>query len=191
MNSLSYDAINKDSNKCVRYFSYYEKKHEIPKNLLKSVSMVESGLWHDSIKKTLPWPWTINYRGKGYFFKDKRSAINAVKMIFENGEKSVDVGCMQINLHHHKNAFVSLEQAFDPKNNVEYGAKFLKSNYARTNNWKLAVAKYHSENKQHGVKYSHKVLHKWKKELLQNKDFEEKYRNSMLVQSGNNINAQN
>ena len=39
--------------------------------------------------------------------------------------KSVDVGCMQISLTYHPDAFSSMDQAFDPASNADYGARFL------------------------------------------------------------------
>lgn len=157
------DIVAQHSNRCTRYFSYYETKYNIPNHLLKAVALKESGLYHHGTRKTHPWPWTINYKGKGYFFESKAAAINAVKKIFANGDRSVDVGCMQINLHHHKDAFRSLEHAFDPRSNVEYGAKFLSSNHNKTNNWKSAVAAYHSASWK-GYSYSDKVLSIWRSE---------------------------
>ena len=38
------------------------------------------------------------------------------------GARSIDVGCMQVNLLHHADAFASLEQAFDPVANARYAA---------------------------------------------------------------------
>ncbi|MBN8827491.1 MAG: transglycosylase SLT domain-containing protein [Sphingobacteriia bacterium] len=163
----SEDIIARDSGRCLRYFSYYEKMHSIPSHLLKAVSLKESGIYHGGSKKIYPWPWAINYKGKGYYFKTKHDAINAVKKIFARGDKSVDVGCMQINLHYHKNAFKSLEHAFDPRSNVEYGAKFLSSNFSRHNSWKHAVAAYHSEERSKGLPYSNSVLNLWRKEATQ------------------------
>ncbi|OJV12106.1 MAG: hypothetical protein BGO27_05135 [Alphaproteobacteria bacterium 33-17] len=158
------DIVNRDSNRCTRYFSYYETKYQIPNHLLHAVALKESGIYHHTTKRTHPWPWTINYKGKGYFFESKAAAINAVKKIFSGGDRSVDVGCMQINLLHHKDAFRSLEHAFDPRSNVEYGAKFLSGNFQKSSSWKHAVAAYHSANTPKGVHYSNKVLSIWRKE---------------------------
>ena len=40
--------------------------------------------------------------------------------------RSIDIGCAQVNLMHHPDAFASLEQAFDPMANADYAARFLK-----------------------------------------------------------------
>ena len=61
------------------------------------------------------WPWTINVEGKGFHFKTKRDAIRFVKDQMTAGKESIDVGCMQINLKYHPDAFTSLDQAFSPR----------------------------------------------------------------------------
>jgi len=53
----------------------------------------------------LAWPWTINAQGKGQFFKTKAEAVKAIKNLQAQGVKSIDVGCMQINLSYHGKAF--------------------------------------------------------------------------------------
>lgn len=63
--------------------------------------------------------------GKGRYFATKEEAVRAVKKLQAQGVKSIDVGCMQINLAYHGDAFDSIEDALDPETNVTYGAKFL------------------------------------------------------------------
>lgn|GEM_PF-6062187 len=134
-----------DSNKCSNYFEYFEQKHNIPKHLLRSISAVESGRWHKPSKAYLTWPWAVNQGGKSYYFETKILAISAVKEMLEQGITNIDVGCMQINLHHHPAAFLNLNQAFEPKNNIEYASSFLKNHYKKYGNWKKSVAAYHSQ----------------------------------------------
>lgn len=133
------------SNKCSNYFEYFEKKHNIPSHLLRAVSTVESGRWHSKSKLYLTWPWAVNQGGKAYYFESKSQAIKAVKKMLESGITNIDIGCMQINLHHHPSAFLNLNQAFDPKVNIGYAASFLKNNYNYSGNWFKAVAAYHSQ----------------------------------------------
>ncbi|MFN7038914.1 MAG: lytic transglycosylase domain-containing protein [Alphaproteobacteria bacterium] len=155
------DIILRDSNKCLRYFSYFERTHNIPQDLLKAVSIIETKRWHDNSKTYLPWPWAVNSQGKAYYFNSKQEAIREVKKMLEAGQKSIDVGCMQINLHYHPKAFKNLEEAFEPRNNISYGASFLKNNYERHQNWKNAVAAYHSETPEKGHPYAYKVINEW------------------------------
>ena len=59
------------------------------------------------------------------FFPTREAAIAEVRQLRADGMRLIDVGCMQINLHHHPNAFASLEEAFDPLSNARYAAQFL------------------------------------------------------------------
>jgi hypothetical protein len=133
------------SNKCSNYFEYFEQKNNIPENLLRSISTVESGRWHSKAKLYLSWPWAVNQGGKAYYFETKKEAIDGVKKMLEQGITNIDIGCMQINLHHHPSAFYNLNQAFEPKDNIEYASSFLKNHYNQSGNWKKAVAAYHSQ----------------------------------------------
>lgn len=123
----------------------YEDKFQIKKHLLNTITNVETGKWDEVSKKKTAWPWTINAQGKGYFFDSKREAIAAVKRLQAEGIRSIDVGCMQINLVYHPDAFKNLEEAFNPYKNVEYGAKFVKKLYVQKGrDWNKAAAAYHS-----------------------------------------------
>jgi hypothetical protein len=161
------NASLQESQRCMRYFSQYEQAYNMPSNLLKAVSIMETGVYHKPSARMLPWPWTVNSQGKGYYFKTKQEAIAAVRKLILRGVTSIDVGCMQINLHYHPDAFTSLDQAFDPQSNIAYGAKFLQSNYTRSRSWKKAVASYHSETPSRGLPYMQRVVGIWQKEYRQ------------------------
>ena len=157
------DFALRESSHCNRYFDIFEKKYEIPDNLLKAVSVTESGRWHRGENKALPWPWTINVAGKGYYYSSKKEAIKAVEDFKRKGRTSIDVGCMQINLKYHPEAFANLNQAFEPKYNIEYAAKFLANNYERTDGgWKEAVGDYHNKKSSLGRKYANRVYRNWR-----------------------------
>ena len=100
----------------------------LPLRLLGAIAEVESGR-PDSAGKVRPWPWTINVEGRGEFFASKQQAIDAVRAVQAQGVRSIDVGCMQVNLMHHPNAFASLDAAFDPTANALYAARFLNTLY--------------------------------------------------------------
>lgn len=146
---------------CTQYFPRQERKLGIPLHLLAAVASTESGRWHDGLKMSLPWPWTVNANGKGYYLDSKQEAIALVRKLQSQGTKSIDVGCMQVNLYHHSDAFGSLSQAFDPEYNVAYAAKFLRNNYADTRSWLQATAAYHSRTPKHGARYITAIEKNW------------------------------
>ncbi len=108
-----------------------------------------------------PWPWTIDANGVGQFFTTKAQAVAAVAALKAVGVHSIDVGCMQVNLMYHPDAFASLDQAFDPAANTAYAVRFLNALYRRTGNWPAAIAAYHSETPQIAADYQRRVLATW------------------------------
>jgi hypothetical protein len=81
------------------------------------------------------------------------------------GVRSIDVGCMQINLMHHPDAFTSLGQAFEPAANTAYAVRFLNMLYRRTGSWSKSIAAYHSETPQIAVDYQRRVLATWQQHM--------------------------
>ncbi len=160
---LALDQTTRISSYCTSQFAREERTHGIPKHLLLAISATESGRWNDKMGMVLPWPWTINADGKGYYFETKHEAVTAARRLMEGGANNLDVGCMQISLKHHPKAFLSLSDAFDPAKNVEYAAGFLKSNYEGAKSWTGAVGDYHSKTPARGDKYFGMVKRNWKK----------------------------
>lgn len=134
-----------------------ERRAAIPSGLLLAVAVNESGRWDRDEKRTLPWPWTVNNGGNGRHFETKEEAIRWVEELRGMGRTNIDVGCMQINLHHHPEAFPDLEAAFDPVRNVAYGAKFLGDLRDATGSWPEAVGRYHSADADRGRNYRERV----------------------------------
>jgi hypothetical protein len=147
---------------CFALLDSAERAHDIPAHLLKAIALTESGRrLKGGRMRVVPWPWTINVQGKGYFFPSKEKAIEATRRFQAQGIRSIDVGYMQINLHHHAKAFRSLEEAFDPVLNIRYGARFLKRLKAQKGHWHRAIAHYHSADPVHHGPYRQRVLKTW------------------------------
>jgi hypothetical protein len=129
-----------------------------PDKLLPSIARVESGRLDPSTGRVRAWPWTINVDGVGYFFDTKPAVIAAVQALQAKGKRSIDVGCMQVNLMHHPQAFANLDEAFDPGANASYAVKFLTALYQKTRDWPLATAWYHSSTPEFGEQYQRLVF---------------------------------
>ena len=135
-----------------------EQTNSIKPNLLTTIASVESGRYISSIGKRKSWPWTIHAQGKGYYLPTKQEAIAKVKALQSQGITNIDVGCMQINLKYHGNAFNNLDEAFDPKKNVSYSANFLqKLHQKNNNNWQKTAMQYHSKNFERGLSYKNRL----------------------------------
>ncbi|MFM9889553.1 MAG: transglycosylase SLT domain-containing protein [Rickettsiales bacterium] len=155
------DTLVEGARMCTQYFPVEERKNTIPTHLLAAIATTESGRWHKGLGMAVPWPWTINVEGKGYYFSSKAEAIAQVKNLMAQGSRSIDVGCMQVNLKHHPKAFANLDEAFDPATNVAYAAKFLHDNYADLGDWIKATAAYHSRTPIYGNRYLGEIEKSW------------------------------
>lgn len=166
----AYTGIN-DALVCQDAAIKFEDKYQIKEHLLTTITSVETGRWNEEKKQTLGWPWTINAQGKGQFFDNKADAIKAIKQLQARGVKSIDVGCMQINLKYHGKQFKNVEDALDPYKNVEYGAKYLKKLYvAKNNDWLKAAMAYHSNVLNRALKYKKKLVIAYAKVKEQNNE---------------------
>jgi hypothetical protein len=141
---------------CISILPNIEVQYAIPHRLLKAISKTESGRYRRGI--LAPWPWTINVRGKGYFFENKEDGILAVKTLLKSGITSIDIGCMQVNFHHHGKNFSSIEDMFDPYKNISYAAKFLRDLKKAHGSWEKAVGHYHSGVPSHQISNKEKVM---------------------------------
>lgn len=149
------------SQACTRYLADMEQFFGIPAHWLSAIASTESGRYHAGIGLSVPWPWAINVEGKGYWFDTKAEAIKTVRRYQRKGVTSIDIGCMQVNLHYHGHHFANLEQMFDPLFNVAYAAKFLRQNYDQSKSWRDATATYHSKTPHLGSRYYRKVYERW------------------------------
>lgn len=138
--------------------------NRLPPRLLAAISLTESGRVDAATDQVRPWPWTINAEGEGRFFATRQDAIAAVRALQSRGVRSIDVGCLQVNLMHHPAAFTSLEEAFDPQRNVYYAARFLNALYLDGKDWRHAVGAYHSETPALAEAYRLLVEAKWQRD---------------------------
>lgn len=144
-----------DADSCMTPIADAETDNGIPTGLLKAIGFAESGRVANGQK--VAWPWTVNAQGQGHYFETKEAAIAFVTELRQQGVEVIDVGCMQVNLYHHPQAFDSLEAAFDPADNVAYAAEFLSALQAETGDWGLATQYYHSRTPELGIAYGQRV----------------------------------
>ncbi|WP_428490278.1 lytic transglycosylase domain-containing protein [Rhodopila sp.] len=142
---------------CRQAIAAAERAHHIPTHLLSAIARVESGRRDQATGTFNPWPWTINMDGQGSFYDNKAQAVAAAVSMRPHISRSIDVGCMQISLTNHPDAFSSMDQAFDPASNAEYGARFLVQLFEKTNSWPRAVEMYHSATPEIGQEYGRQV----------------------------------
>jgi len=136
-----------------------EQRHQLPGGLLGTIAKVESGRPIASLRDVRAWPWTIDADGRGYFFDSKPAAVAWARLALARGVQFMDVGCMQVDLQMHPGAFRSLDEAFDPAANVDYGAKYLRQLHDgdANGNWYVAVGLYHSHTPYFAAEYRDRV----------------------------------
>ena len=130
----------------------------VPKEIINAVCTHESQSFHEG--KRQPWPWTLNIKGKGVWFKNKISAVTFAELELMSGTKpiNIDVGMCQINWHWHRDRFNSISELMEPRVNIRYAANHLKK-LKKGNSWKFAIGAYHSpSNKNRAKKYASQVL---------------------------------
>ncbi|MCK8784789.1 transglycosylase SLT domain-containing protein [Roseomonas sp. NAR14] len=150
-------AAGEDWTLCRRAIAALEPGSGIPPGLLGAIALVESGRAIPGAGRAEPWPWAYNAAGDGNVPPGKARAVAEVAALLGRGVRSVDVGCMQINLQSHPAAFATLEEAFDPLANVRYAIRFLNTLRSRTGDWGLAIARYHSGEVVRGAAYYRRV----------------------------------
>ena len=145
---------------CSEAAAVAEAGESIPAGLLLAIGGVESGR-SDLVGGRAPWPWTIQAGGIGRFFDGAEAAQDAVRALQAGGTQSIDVGCFQVNLMYHPEAFADLVQAFDPLGNALAAARFLASLHDELGSWERAVAAYHSREDRLGLPYLDQVFASW------------------------------
>ena len=157
---LGAGAAEPDWQACAQAGTAAEQRFGIPGGLLRAIGQIESGRTGPG-GLAAPWPWTIDVGGRGHFLPSREDAVASVRDLLAGGAASIDVGCFQVNLHYHPDAFASLDEAFDPLANALYAARFLTALRAREGSWQAAVAAYHSATPGHGLPYRDRVLAAW------------------------------
>jgi len=141
-----------------------ERETRIPKSLLTAISIAESGRYDPRSKTSVAWPWTVTSGSEQWYLDSKAQAVAHVKSMIRAGKRNIDVGCMQINLYFHGDAFSSLEQAFDPLSNVSYAAGYLVRLRTDADDWLSAVGNYHSATPEYHRRYKEKIAEIWSRE---------------------------
>jgi hypothetical protein len=138
-----------------------EREFSLPSGLLQAIGHVESGRGNPADGTVSSFPWSINVEGEDRTAPSAAAAIALVSTLQQAGHRSIDVGCFQINLMYHPQAFETLQAAFDPEQNAHYAARFLDQLHRQTGSWTDAVALYHSASADKGPAYRDRVLRGW------------------------------
>ncbi|TDL74203.1 lytic transglycosylase domain-containing protein [Palleronia sediminis] len=126
----------------------------VPVDVLLAITLTETGRRHEG--RFAPWPWTVNAAGEGRWFATRHEAEAFVAKRRAQGIDSIDIGCFQINLRWHGEAFATPDAMFDPVENARYAAAFLGRLHAETGDWTRAAGAFHSRTEIHAARYRRK-----------------------------------
>nr|WP_041544411.1 MULTISPECIES: transglycosylase SLT domain-containing protein [Chelativorans] len=138
ISSLLLSTVIAAANPCEAQILRASQKYHIPVGILYAVGLTETG-----IRGSLQ-PYALNIEGKAIFARSAADAMAEFRKAQQRGAKLIDLGCMQINHHYHRDQFRSLADMLDPRQNVDYAARFLAQLKGRHETWSLAVARYHA-----------------------------------------------
>lgn len=135
---------------CLQAASDAAARTGVPYDVLLAISKVETG------RDDRPWPWTVNFGGDGKWYDSAAEAEAGVNEALNQGATNVDLGCFQLNYRWHAQGFASVADMLDPDRNAVYAANFLAEQFARTGDWALAAAAYHSATPEYAEIYKAK-----------------------------------
>jgi len=146
---------------CLQAAQRTTRRAGLPSGMLRAIGLVETGHADPVTGALTPWPYAVDVDGAGRWFNRADSAIAYVHQAQADGAHYIDVGCFQIDLADHPNAFSSLQAAFSPADNARYAAHFLNLLHGEFGSWPAAIAAYHAGTPALGVPYAQRVLAAW------------------------------
>ncbi len=146
---------------CERAAQGAERDFGLPAGVLRAIGRVESGRADPLTGRISATPFAIDADGAALFPASAAEAVGQVRALTARGVRSIDVGCFQMSLLYHPDAFATLDQAFDPAANARAAAAFLARLHAESGDWGDAIARYHSADPARGGPYREAVLAAW------------------------------
>ncbi len=143
------DAARGES--CLEHIGAAETQLGIPKGLVLSISLVESAL------NGAPYPYAMNVRGRTIYDRSARAAARHLRDRAGRLNRHIFVGCMQLSLTYHHQAFQPVERIIAPHDNVWYGAQYLRRLHGRVGSWTRALQRYQGGTRRQQSAYVCKV----------------------------------
>jgi len=115
--------------------------HRMPSEVLYSLALTESQVRLQN-GEVRPWPWTLNVKGKPYFYDSRAKACDALTQ-FLASTQSIDIGLTQHNWYWQKSFFESPCAAFEPEDNLHHAARILQEGMRKHGSWVKAAGHFH------------------------------------------------
>ena len=134
----------------------------IPAALFYAIALTETGRKVSSTDGFRPWPWSANFNGEGHFFSSRRAALQAIETYLADGQRSVDIGLMQVSWRYHAATLGTVWKALDPYFNLTIAAAILVDCQQRLDDWWASVGCYHApRDPARAAKYRSRVRRHW------------------------------
>lgn len=152
------------------------KYPDIYKSVSIDVGVPVSILWNMALQESrrqidgewTPWPWTVNHAGDSHYFESKEEAVNFVQRKLTGGAKpiSIDMGLLQGNYHYNKKYIdeIGIVRFFEPKENITFAAKKLRSCKDRGNTFTTCIGLYYNSDPEKSAVYKANVAKRMKGE---------------------------
>lgn len=124
---------------CPTLIGKTEESRAIPRGLLMAIAVTESGL------NGQPDPLAMNIAGRGFRASSVTQMASIIADQARHGVRSIDVGCMQVNLKYHGMKFERPTDLLSSPVNVAYAGDFLVRLALESKSWRDAVMSYHNK----------------------------------------------
>lgn len=125
------------------FFKKVALENSVPSDVVYALALQESGVKMNN-GKFMPWPYSANYAGETFLYRDYREMVNSVYKKVSKGKTAVDVGFFQVNWKWHKHRAKSLGHMSHPVINAQISMDILKEQYGLFGDWVVAAGRYHN-----------------------------------------------
>lgn len=152
-----------DHTLCGKYINEIAHATNVPPEVIWAVARTESNLG-----KLGPWPWSVNFKGSGYYFKSRPEMLAFIhKKAKGHHVLNIDIGCMQLNFFYHGDKFTTIDEMTDIYKNMLVASQYLRQLFEVNKReraklpdnriWGYAVGDYHSHRNLRGAQYINRV----------------------------------
>jgi hypothetical protein len=128
------------NNECMEAVGAAELAQKMPAGLLRGLALAETGRWDEGRQAVSAWPWTVSSFEGTRFLPTRAAAAAEIARLRGANASMIAVGCLQVDLVRHPDAFPDAERALDPVANAAYGARVMRDHYQTRGSWRLAIA---------------------------------------------------
>ena len=140
---ISFSAISGETISIPSYYVQLGIETGVPADILYALSAKETNT-SLSDGTYSPWPYSINFNGKSYFFDDYLAYRRACHQLIDSGHVNFDIGPFQVNYRYHKDDVNTIDDLIDIYQNGLVAARIIKRYYKQTGDWITAAGLYHN-----------------------------------------------